>query len=67
MLLLTNWYKANQLSLNVSKTVLIKFWPEGKTFKIKIGNTEITNSHYTKFLGVIVDECLDWKEHCNTL
>ena len=66
MVLLTNWYKANQLSLNMNKTVLIKFWSNGKPFKIKVGDTEIKNIHYTKFLGVMVDECLDWKEHCNT-
>ena len=27
MSLLIDWYKVNQLSLNISKTVLIKFWP----------------------------------------
>ena len=27
MLALVDWYKANQLSLNINKTVLIKFWP----------------------------------------
>ena len=27
MILLSDWYKANQLSLNIDKTVLLKFWP----------------------------------------
>ena len=65
MLLLTQWYKANKLSLNVNKTVLIKFWPDGNTFEINVNGVNIVNSSNTKFLGLIVDECLTWKEHSN--
>ena len=68
MSLLIDWYKANQLSLNISKTVLIKFWPNNnKEFRIKIGQADVINQTHTKFLGVIIDDHLAWREHCNTL
>ena len=66
MNLLTDWYKANQLSLNINKTVLMKFWPH-EPFEIKIGDSMIDNSPCTKFLGVSVDDHLNWKEHCDYL
>ena len=58
MPILTDWYKANQLSLNVNKTVLMKFWLSYKPFSIKLGDTELINTNCTKFLGVTVDDCL---------
>ena len=68
MSLLIDLYKVNQLSLNISKTVLIKFWLNNdKELRIKIGQTDVTNQTHTKFLGVIIDDHLTWREHCNTL
>ena len=68
MSLLIDWYKANQLSLNISKTVLIKFWPNNdKEFQIKIGQADVINQTHTKFLGVTIDDHLTWCEHCNTI
>ena len=66
MLILMDWYKANKLSLNVDKTVLLKFWPT-TDFEIHVGNTFISNSHCTRYLGVHVDDKLTWKEHTNQL
>ena len=51
MALLSNWYKANLLSLNVDKTVLIKFWPDEKPFRIQIENNIIHRSECANFLG----------------
>ena len=67
MLLLMDWYKANKLSLNVDKTVLLKFWSTSKVFDIKVGESTIINSPSTKFLGVIVDDHLTCKDHINQL
>ena len=67
MLLLMDWYKANKLSLNVDKTVLLKFWSTSKVFDRKVGESTIINSPSTKFLGVIVDDHLTWKDHINQL
>ena len=52
MSILTDWYQANQLSLNVNKTVLIKFWPESKPFTVNVGNVVLSNSKSTKSLGI---------------
>ena len=62
-----DWYKANKLSLNVDKTVLLRFWPSNDSFKINVGDTTISNTHCTRFLGVIIDDKLTWKEHTNHL
>ena len=67
MSILIDWYKANKLSLNVDKTVLLKFWLGDKPFIINVEGTKIKNSQHTQFLGVLVDECLNWKEHTNNL
>ena len=32
-----------------------------------IGNKEIIRTHTTKFLGIIIDETLGWKEHINSI
>ena len=65
--MLTDWFKANQLSLNVEKTILIKFWPNNAPFEVNIGNSTIKNSSSTKFLGVTIDDKLTWKDHVNVL
>ena len=67
MALLSDWYKANKLSLNIHKTVLLKFWPVGKSFDINIEGIPLINEHHVKFLGVWLDDCLTWKEHSNTV
>ena len=61
-----DWYKANKLSLNVDKIVLLRFWPS-TDFRINMGNTAISNTHCTRYLGVLIDDKLTWKEHTNQL
>ena len=67
MRLLIDCYWANKLSLNIAKTILLKYWLEGKSFKIEVNGINIKNAHHTKFLGVLVDYCLSWKGHVNQL
>ena len=67
MNMLINWFKANQLSLNVEKTRMIKFWPNKIPFEVNIENMSIINSKSTKFLGIIIDENLTWSDHVNAL
>ena len=70
------WLCANKLSLNIKKTKYILFHnPQKSTdnalFRIKIINTEIERVSTFNFLGVIIDEHLNWKSHidsiCSTL
>ena len=65
MSLQMSWYKANKLPLNINKTVLLKYWPDGKCFDVEIEGVQITNKSHTKFLGIHVDKCLTWKEQAN--
>ena len=64
----STWFKANKLSLNVLKTKFSLFHPAGKRLLIprdlpllKIDNTHIKRDPVTKFLGVLIDENLNWK------
>ena len=65
--LLMDWFKANQLSLNMEKTTMIKFWPDTTPFEIHIGDTIIKTSKFMKFLGVTIDENLTWSCHTDNL
>ena len=60
------WFKANKLSLNIKKTNFITFGKKkiSKNFKFKISmeGVEIDQVNSTKFLGVFIDEKLNWKE-----
>ncbi len=61
---LIDWFRANKLSLNLNKTNFMLFRPKGKKsdFDISLSfeNTEIMQVKATKFLGIFLDECLNW-------
>ena len=66
--LISNWFKLNKLSLNVTKTNFMVFKNKHSSRpciepKIKIDNTEITEVNTTKFLGVLIDNNLSWHSH----
>ena len=77
--ILSDWFKANKLSLNVVKTNYILFNLKDKLKNkhssdsnlsdnhqlISIEGINITKVKYTKFLGVVIDEKLNFKEHIN--
>ena len=72
--LLYEWLIANQLSLNLTKTnyMLISnintlTAKDRKRFKITIGKYTIHEVEETKYLGVILDNKLSWKEHIEYL
>ena len=59
------WLKINKLSLNVKKTHYMVFIKSKiiHDLNIKINNESIDEIEKTKFLGVIIDNKLNWKEH----
>ena len=65
------WLNANKLSLNVKKTHFIISSFSNKrivnTNDIVIDNQPVSRVSHTKFLGVIIDEKLNWSEHVNNL
>ncbi len=69
--LLCNWLRANKISLNASKTELLIFRSNRKTIfydiKIKIDGKRIFPSTSVKYLGIYVDEHLNWTHHCDIL
>ena len=65
--MMSDWFSANKLSLNLTKTVAIKFWNNTLNFQLRINNCEIPLVHSTKFLGVHLDSQLSWYIHINGL
>ena len=68
MTLMMDWFRANKLSLNILKTVVMKFWLTNKnnSLYVDIADVKIPIVQVTKFLlGVYLDEELNWKYHAN--
>ena len=64
----STWLKVNKLSLNIDKTQFMMF--SRKKYKnhnvdLKIEGQSIDKVHHTKFLGIIIDDNLNWKNHVN--
>ena len=64
---ISDFMRANKLSLNTSKTTFTIIPPKNKPVKdkicIKIGNNIIKEAEEFKFLGVIIDKNLTFKSH----
>ena len=65
--LLVNWLRANRLSLNIAKTHVMLFGPRKKIpiedINIQIEGKKLDIVTTTKFLGVILDSNISWKDH----
>ena len=62
---LADWFSANRLCLNVSKTNFIIFCSSKKKYNpnlinISLNGHQITQIKHTKFLGVYIDKRLNW-------
>ena len=62
---LKDWFAVNRLSLNINKTNYMifsnrRYVPD---VRIQICNVNITRVNVTKFLGVLINDKLTWKEH----
>ena len=60
------WVNANKLSLDIDKTNFIMFMPKSFSYcadYIVINQTRIQEVKETKFLGVIIDNKLNWSAH----
>ena len=61
-----NWLNANRLSLNIDKTNFMIFRPKNKNDicpDIRINGSQINQVDKAKFLGIIIDNKLNWSEH----
>ena len=65
----TNWFKANRLSVNAKKTNYMLLGARQRNSRdddkimIKLDDTSLERVLTTKFLGVTIDENLTWKNH----
>jgi exonuclease III len=64
---LVSWLHTNRLSLNLKKTHIMLFGQKNKktttNINIFIGGVKIDTVQHTKFLGIILDSALNWKNH----
>ena len=69
----TDWFKANKLSINVDKTNFMIMGTPQKTFKFKndisvlLDGRCLSRVNKTKFLGIIIDENLSFKYHVEAI
>ena len=60
-----SWLCSNKLSLNIKKTTYLVFSRRKSkpTLSVEIGGSKLVQSSSVKYLGVIIDDKLTWKEH----
>ena len=69
---ISTWFATNKLVLNISKTNYMIFASKGKSYNknvsnIKIDGNSIQQVNKTKFLGIIIEEHLNWATHISHL
>ena len=62
---ISKWLKVNKLSLNIKKTHHMIFSRKKSNYQLdlRIDNQKIDETSTTKFLGVYIDNKLNWKTH----
>ena len=63
LLYINKWFISNRLTLNINKTCYMLFNNKLSHINISINNINLTIVKSTEFLGIIIDENLDWKLH----
>ena len=65
------WLNVNRLALNIEKTNFVIFHPFNTPLKynvtIKIHKKAITEKQSIKYLGILIDSTLSWKDHITNL
>lgn len=68
---LSDWFCANGLYLNINKTNFISFNTrqsnDNVVTNINLDGSPIVNQQSTRFLGLSLDENLNWAAHCESL
>ena len=68
---LVQWLWANKIALNVNKTDIVIFWSPRKQITIKrnfhLSGQKSRQKTFTKYLGVLIDEHLLFKDHIKFL
>ena len=68
---LSKWLIANKITLDITKIEALIFKCKGRVFdtdlKLKLCCKKLFTGKSVKYLGVILDECLQWSFHINQL
>jgi hypothetical protein len=67
---INKWFQSNFLSLNFEKTKFLQLLTKNShesDIQVSYNNNKIDNIHNIKFLGLIVDTSLSWKNHIDQL
>jgi hypothetical protein len=70
LMAVTTWFNNNQLSLNLDKTTYLQFSTKNSQkldFNISSSKIQISKKTNIKFLGLLIDETLSWKNHITQL
>ena len=72
LITISTWLATNKLVLNISKTNYIIFTSKGKSYNKNVSNVKIDGNNIqqvnkTKFLGIIIEEHLNWATHISHL
>ena len=69
MIMLQDWFHANKLTLNIGKSVCMLFKLKGKIgeLELTVATKKIKAVKSSKFLGIFLDDELNWKEHIKAL
>ena len=65
---LQSWFQANKLTLNIEKSTYVIFHAKRKKIdnfanEIKFGDLILKRENSAKYIGIILDEKLNWNEH----
>ena len=68
---LTNWLNANKITLKFDKTKMILFKPTKKPLhcqlKLKLNGKRLYQTSSVKYLGIKIDQYLNWQDHINNI
>ena len=67
---LSVWFAVNKLILNISKTNVMVFGNSKHSttmLQVSIKKRNIKRVYVTKFLGILIDDILNWKEHISLI
>ena len=64
----TAWLNCNKLSLNIDKSCYLKFsLLPSHIFSLRMANKTLVRKSVTKYLGVLIDDKLNWKDHIQNI
>ena len=68
LIIISEWFKTNLLSLNLAKTSYMIFGTRKyNDINLRMQNTPLTRPYKTKFLGIILSANLKWQKHIDVV